>query len=144
MSKDIGRPSGFTEEIADVICERLANGESLRAICRDDGMPSTSMVFRWLGEFSNFRDRYARAREAQADALFDEILEIADETTFDTEITENGSRPNSEWIARSRLRVDARKWMASKLAPKKYGEKLELAGDQSAPLTVVVRKLTGD
>ena len=102
------------------------------------------MVFRWLSEFSRFRDRYARAREAQADALFDEILEIADETAFDTEITENGSRPNSEWIARSRLRVDARKWMASKLAPKKYGEKLELAGDQSAPLTVVVRKLTGD
>ncbi|HDR9164856.1 TPA: terminase small subunit protein [Burkholderia vietnamiensis] len=140
----MGRPSGFTEEIADVICERLAGGESLRAICRDDGMPSTSMVFRWLSEFSSFRDRYARAREAQADALFDEILEIADETAFDTEITESGSRPNSEWIARSRLRVDARKWMASKLAPKKYGEKLELAGDQSAPLTVVVRKLTGD
>lgn len=110
-----GRPSGFTQETADAICERLADGESLRSICRDDEMPATSTVCKWLGQFPEFAEQYARAREAQADSLFDDVLEIADNAT-------------PEEIHQARLRIDARKWMAGKLRPKKYGEKLELNG----------------
>lgn len=119
------RASEFTQEIADAICERLADGESLRSICRDESMPAKSTVFKWLAQLDDFADQYARAREAQADTLADEILEIADDASRDTIATEkNGEQMNSEWVTRSRLRVDARKWLASKMAPKKYGDRI--------------------
>jgi len=129
-----GRPSSFTQAIADVICLRMAEGESLRKICADDGMPSQSMVFRWLAQDDTFREQYARARESQADFLAEEILEIADESTSDTYTDENGNeRVNNEVVARSRLRVDARKWLASKMAPKKYGDKVAIGGADDLP-----------
>lgn len=127
----MGRPSKFTEAAADAICQRLAEGESLKAICDGDDMPAQSTVFKWLSEQQTFSERYARAREAQADALFDEILTIADDGRNDwielkDEENENrGWRENGEALRRSQLRVDARKWMAAKLRPKKYGEKVE-------------------
>ena len=114
----------FTSELADAICERIANGESLRAICRRDDMPAMSSVFKWLTIHSEFADQYARAREAQADALFDEILDIADEEKDD--------------VQRSRLRVDSRKWMAGKLRPKKYGEKLDVEHSGEMIINVTV------
>jgi hypothetical protein len=125
----------YTQEIADFICERIADGESLRNICLGDEMPCRSSVFKWLNENKSFSDQYARAREAQADHMADEILAIADETDRDTIDTEGGERANNEWIARSRLRVDARKWLASKMAPKKYGDKLDvgIGGIEGAP-----------
>lgn len=86
-----------------------------------------------------FSKQYARAREAQADTLADEILEIADDTSRDTIATEkNGEQPNSEWITRSRLRVDARKWLASKMAPKKYGDRIEASHTGEMGLTVKI------
>ena len=126
-----GRPSGYSDELGDEICERLCNGESLRAICEPSDMPSRSMVFRWLGNNESFRDQYARAREEQADAIFDECLQIADESTNDYMDTQDSdgattAKLNGENIQRSRLRIDTRKWMAGKMRPKKYGEKLEL------------------
>lgn len=134
------RRSEFSQDIADTICDRLANGESLRAICRDDEMPVQSTVFKWLDQQPAFAKQYARAREAQADTLADEILEIADDTSRDTIVTEkNGEQPNSEWITRSRLRVDARKWLASKMAPKKYGEKLDLDATVNGKLETIKR-----
>lgn len=117
------------------ICERMIEGESLRTICRSDGMPAASTVFRWLADDSAdgnaFREQYARAREGQADALFESILEIADDGTNDyvEKLRADGGKDvafDSEHVQRSRLRVDARKWMASKLAPKKYGDDLRL------------------
>lgn len=129
----MSRPSKFTQPTADAICERIANGESLRAICADEGAPSQSMVYRWLDKHQEFREQYAHAREAQADKLVEEILTIADESDNDTLYTEHGEQANSEWIARSRLRVDARKWIASKMAPKKYGDKLALGGADDLP-----------
>ncbi|WP_210236257.1 terminase small subunit protein [Ochrobactrum sp. CGA5] len=127
-----GRPSDYTQEIADLICERIADGESLRTICDDQGMPSRTTVFKWLSRFNEFADQYARAREAQADTLFDEILSIADDgrndwmekTNKDGEVI--GEVFNKEAVQRSSLRVEARKWMAGKLRPKKYSEKLDL------------------
>lgn len=120
----------FTTAIADTICERIANGESLRAICDEDGMPSKTSVFRWLADNEAFRDQYARARETQADALFDDVLEIADNARNDwmerRGEEDAGWVANGEHIQRSKLRIDARKWMAGKLRPKVYGEKQEI------------------
>jgi hypothetical protein len=112
------------QSLKDEICDRIAEGESLRAICRDDAMPAASTVFKWLAQDAQFAEHYARSREAQADTMADEILAIADDTARDTIVTDKGDTPDNEWIARSRLRVDARKWLASKMAPKKYGEKI--------------------
>lgn len=110
-AKPVGRPSKFTQELADKICERIANGESLRSICADKGMPDKATVHRWCAESSEFCDQYAHAREGQAEFYADEIIEISDTATSDD-------------VAVARLRVDARKWYAAKLAPKKYGDKL--------------------
>lgn len=137
-----GRPSSFTQEIADQICERLADGESLRSICGEDGMPAKSTVFKWLNEQKAFSDQYARARETQADSLFDEILSIADDGSNDWMLKKFGEDErwveNGEALRRSQLRVDARKWMAGKLRPKKYGEKVtqEHTGEGGGPLVV--------
>lgn len=133
----MGRPSDYGPEIATLICTRLADGNSLRTICKADDMPDARTVYRWLEAHAEFRQQYARAREDQADALAEEILEIADDGRNDTYLTEDGAElVNHDHIARSRLRVDARKWLASKMAPKKYGDKLELAGDQNNPIRV--------
>jgi len=130
----MARPSEYSQEAVSAILERLADGESLRAICADDGMPSKSSVFKWLSQNKEFADQYARAREVQADVLFDEILEIADNGLNDTYQDENGNvRTDQDVIARSRLRVDSRKWMAGKLRPKVYGDKLALGGADDLP-----------
>ncbi len=133
----MARPSKFTQKLADNICERIADGESLRAICKGGAMPSKTTVMRWLGDVRNleFRDQYARAREMQADTLFDQILSIADDGSNDTQRTEDGKViVNHDHIQRSRLRVDARKWMTAKLAPKKYGERVQMVGDGGGPI----------
>lgn len=145
-----GRPLEFKQAVADIICERLADGESLRSICEDDNMPARSTVFRWLSTISAFSDQYARAREAQADAIFDDILIIADDGTNDwmerkdAEGEVSGWRENGEALRRSQLRVDARKWMAGKLRPKKYGEKLALTDPDGGSLTIQVVKFGDD
>lgn len=130
---NIGRPSDYTEELALTICMRIADGESLRTICKSDEMPDRVTVYRWLNKHEAFRNHYARAREEQADTIFDEVLDIADDGTNDwMERSENGEKrgwlENGEALARSKIRIDARKWMAGKLRPKKYGEKSVVEG----------------
>lgn len=122
----IGRPSDFSQECADDICEAIASGVSLREFCSEDSAPNRSTVFRWLEQNEGFRDQYARARESQAETYADEIVDIADE---------------AEDAQLARLQIDARKWAASKLAPKKYGDKVtqELTGAEGAPLDLTVR-----
>jgi hypothetical protein len=126
-----GRPSIYSQGTADAICEQLSDGMSLRSICAAPDMPNKATVFRWLTANAEFRDQYAHAREVQADALFDEILDIADDGTNDWMERKNaddqsiGWRENGEALRRSQLRVDARKWMAAKLQPRKYGDKSE-------------------
>ena len=144
----MGRPSEFTQETADIICERIADGESLRAICSEDEMPNKATIFRWLAANESFSDQYARARETQADSLFDEILTIAD-TPMEgtkTKVTANGTEiTTGDMIEHRRLQVDARKWMAGKLRPKKYGEKItqELTGADGAALVPVLNVTIG-
>ena len=150
-----GRPSDYTDAIADTICERLADGESLRSICSEDEMPDKSTVMRWLNKHEAFCDQYARAREVQADSLFDEILDIADDGSNDwmerkdADDANIGWRENGEALRRSALRVDARKWMAGKLQPKKYSDKFQFdgsvtheAGDSIKALMDAVNGLT--
>jgi hypothetical protein len=127
-----GRPTTFSDKIAAVLCARMAEGESLRSICRNADMPGLSTVFQWLKAQPGFADQYAIAREAQADALFEDVLEIADDARNDwmEAFGEDavGYKLNGEHIQRSRLRIDARKWMAGKLRPKVYGEKSVVEG----------------
>jgi hypothetical protein len=126
-----GRPSDYTDEAAADICARLAAGEPLVRICRDDGKPHIATVYRWLAAHESFREMYARARDDQADTLADEIVEIADDGRNDTYTDDSGfQQVKQDVINRSRLRVDARKWVAAKLKPKKYGDKMatELSG----------------
>lgn len=145
MSMTTGRPSSFTQDAADTICERIANGESLRSICDDDGFPDKATVFRWLAANEAFRDQYARSREAQADAVFDDILSIADDGRNDWMERKNRDDQNIGWVEngealrRSQLRIDARKWMAGKLRPKKYGDKVDVGVDGN--ITIQVMKL---
>lgn len=125
----------YSPEVATRICEEISAGRSLRTICTDEGMPDKATVFRWLAAHEAFRDQYARAREAQADAMLEEILEIADDGRSDSYTDDEGNvRTDNDVIARSRLRVDARKWAMSKMAPKKYGEKLDLNHSGSVAL----------
>lgn len=126
-----GRPSSYTDEIADDICERLANGESLRRICLTPNYPRQATVFRWIAANDKFREQYARAREAQADTLADEIIDIADGKRAEYE----GGEAD---VARDRLAMDARKWVASKLKPKIYGDKMLHGSDPDNPLPSAV------
>lgn len=129
----------FTQELADLICGEIASGRSLRSVCQDEGMPTATSVFRWLAKHEAFSEQYARAMEARTNALAEEIIDIADEGARDTYIDDNGNeRTNNDVIARSRLRVDTRKWLMSKMAPKKYGEKLDIKADVDAHLTINV------
>lgn len=113
--KRIGRPSTYTPEIADEICEQIVLGKSLVAITRENiEMPNVATVYRWMREHADFCNRYARARQDQADTLADEITDIAD----------NEPDPN-----KARVRVDARKWVAAKLKPKKYGDRQVIEHD---------------
>lgn len=128
----MGRHSEFTQDIADTICERLVEGLSLRKICLADDMPATSTVCKWLGQYKEFAEQYARAREAQADTLADEILDIADDGSND--FMGEDEKYNGDAVQRSKLRVDARKWLAAKLQPKKYGERQLLGSDPDNPL----------
>jgi hypothetical protein len=137
-----GRPSKYSQELADRICAKLMEGMSLRAICKEDDMPSIGTVCVWLASgdesFSGFQEQYARARQVQAELLADEIIDIADDSSRDTEETDMGNVTNYENIQRSKLRIDTRKWIASKLLPKKYGDKLDLNHSGPAVITVTL------
>lgn len=139
-----GRPTIYTEEIAREICERLARGESLHRMCKDLHLPSDDCVRKWAAEdYQGFYSRYAYHRQLGLDKMADELLDIADDGTNDFMADKNGGRiPNNEHINRSRLRVDTRKWYLSKLAPKRYGEKVDVnvgGQENGAPLTTVIR-----
>jgi len=138
-----GRPTKYTEAIAEQICDDIAHSnKGLFWICKSkDEYPSAKVVYDWIERYEDFRNKYARARELQAEFLADEIIDIADDTSNDTLIHEKtgAEYANSEWINRSRLKVDARKWKASKLAPKKYGDKLEHTIDPEGVITEIIR-----
>lgn len=136
----------FSQETADAICELIAEGKSLRKACELTQGAKPQTVLDWKNDPANaaFAGQYARARETGYLLLADEIIDISDDGQNDSYVDEDGQpRTNVDVIARSKLRVDSRKWMLSKMLPKVYGDKLDLnhAGD----LTVkIVRLTSGD
>lgn len=115
-----GRPTTYCDEIVDVILERISSGESLNKITQDDNMPCNSTVYLWLSKHPEFSDKYARARECQQEAMADDILAICD---------------TEEDVNRARLKVDTRKWLMARLAPKKYGESKNLNVEAKVTMT---------
>lgn len=116
-----GRPTIYTQALADEICERLSHGETLRKMVLDEHMPASSAVYRWLDSNQSFKEQYAQARVKQADYYAEMIVDEA-----------FGSHDASI----GRLRMDALKWAASKIAPKKYGDKIELESNNNQNLTL--------
>jgi len=123
----VGRPTDYTQDIANDICSKLAEGQSLRAICRSEAMPHESTVRHWAVEDrEGFFTQYTRSRDIGLDCMADEVQEIAD---------------GDGDVARDRLRFDSRRWYLSKMAPKRYGDKLtqELTGLDGGPLETITR-----
>ena len=138
-----GRPPVWTdkESVQREICKRLTMGLSLNQICRDADMPDQSTVQDWLGERVSFAKAYALARVSQADALFDQCLAIADEADGDIKIVKDKEGNEvpivvQENIQRSKLRIETRFRLIGKLNPKKYGDKLMLAGHDGGAVQV--------
>lgn len=132
----VGRPSEFTQEVADKICQELATGKSLRTVCAGEEMPSLQTIFNWFGKHPQFVEQYARAKQESSDAMAEEILDIADDGTNDWMKVKMGSKnvdiPNKEVLQRSKLRVETRQWLMSKMKPKKYGDKVDVTSDGKA------------
>lgn len=130
---DVGAPAfPWTADIEDEILARIAKGQSVVDICEDDWLPSQSTLYKRLSNDPAFAERYARAREVQADTLFDEILQIADDGRNDwmerRGEDSKGYVENGEALRRSEIRINARKWMAGKLRPKVYGDRSVIEG----------------
>ena len=139
----LGRPSNYTTERAAKICDGIANGLSLRELCRNGVAPDKQTVMRWLDQNLDFRDRYARARLAQADHFAEEIIQIADDGSNDWQERHSASGEikiiaDKENVNRSRLRVESRQWLMERMAPKKYGTKVfqEITGADGGPLLI--------
>jgi hypothetical protein len=132
-------PHAIDRSVIDTVLEKLVEGNSLRSICAEEGMPAMATFMRWLAEEGEegdkLRERYAHAREAQAETIAEDILTIADEECTMVKASKHGSSDDGDGetevifdataVARNRLRVDARKWLLSKLVPKKYGDKVQ-------------------
>jgi hypothetical protein len=117
-----GRPSEYTKEQGDAICSQLAGGISLKRVCEQKGMPSRQTVYTWLRTYPEFLDNYTRAKDDGADAYADDIADIAERV-----ISPNKKLrldPNA-----ARVAIEGKKWAASKLKPKKYGDKLDVTTD---------------
>lgn len=149
--KIIGRPTIYTDKLGEKICSRIASGESIRKIVKDDDMPASSTIFRWLldEEYKSFWEQYEKARNIQAELMFEEILDIADDGSNDwmeREYKDGGTfiTQNPEVVGRSRLRVDTRKWYLSKVLPKKFGDKQIVTGDEDNPIVTIVKYANGD
>lgn len=132
-----GRPSLFTQEIADSICARLSKGEPLAVICRDEGMPGVQTVSDWKLVHTNFSVGIARAREEGFDAIAAECLEIANtplegvETSTKLGITEE---KRGDMLGHRKLQIETRLKLLAKWDPKRYGDRLELTGDPERPM----------
>lgn len=123
----MGRPTIYSDELAQTICESLMVGMSLRRICELDDMPAISTVMQWLASNkSDFMEQYAHARQVQAEYLLDELIDIADDSSKDYVVVDGQERLDQEHIQRAKLRIDTRKWNIEKLAPKRYGAKQQL------------------
>jgi hypothetical protein len=138
----VGRPLAYTQEMGDYICELVSSsGHGLLKLTKlYPELPDKMTINRWRHRLPEFRAQYALAKVEQADILAEECLEIADDSSGDIRIDpETGFETcNTEFIARARLRVDTRKWLAAKLLPKQYGTITE---DKKSVSETLVEKL---
>jgi hypothetical protein len=135
-----GSISSYTQEIADKICARISEGEGLKTMCREEGMPGWRTVYDWIQKYPEFAQAMERARELGADAIASECLEIADTPLQGEETT---TRPDGsvetkrgDMLGHRKLQIETRLKLLAKWHPKKYGERTTLAGDPEAPLGV--------
>lgn len=145
-----GRKPKYTQKDREAVIARIAEGESLRAVCRDEGTPSVPQFLKWVSEDAALAEQYARAMEQRADAVFDELLEIADDGTNDwmerNGEDDEGWKLNGEHVQRSKLRVDARKWALARMSPKKYGDRQEIHNkhDLSDPIASMLGEIASN
>ena len=132
----VGRPTDYSIQLAEEICDRISTGEPLVRICKEEDKPNVVTVYRWLSRFPEFSNMYAKAKDQAADTLAEEIQAIADEMPMETTDKDGNTKFDSAYIQWMRLRVDARKWVAAKLKPRKYGDRVELTGDKDNPLHI--------
>lgn len=123
----------YSDELANRICERLEQGESMRRICATPGFPAKATVMRWLRDNPVFRDMHAQARLAQLDSMADDLIEIADDARNDfMEALNKDGEPTGGWefnkeaVLRSRLRIDTRKWILGKMLPRRFGATVQI------------------
>jgi len=141
----MGRPTIYTPELAESICERIANGETLASIVDDDGSPKNTTIHRWLEEKPDFRAAYERARVIQAELEFDRLKEMADDGRNDwMEARDSkgeimGWRVNGEAVQRSRLRVETAKWRVSMMNPARFAtvQRQEVSGPGGGPIEIM-------
>jgi len=137
----VGRPTLYSDELIDEICERISDGESITDICAEDGMPKRTTIFRWLAKYDEFRNLYARAREEQADLIFDEVKKIADECGGERDET---GRYIPDQVTKARLQIDTRKWQAAKLRPKVYGDRIDHTSSDGTMRPSIIRQIIVD
>ena len=143
-----GRPSSYTPELAKEILRQITEGKSLRKICAAEGMPWDSTVRDWIiDDREGFHAHYMRAIQTRAITWGEEILEVADDGSNDTYIDPNTGqeRLNAEVVARSRLRIDTRKWLLSKMLPKVYADKIDVnhGVQPDNPLASLIQRVAG-
>lgn len=129
LLRPVGRPSTYTEEIAKEVCKRLIVGQSLSKICEDPEMPGISTIYDWFDKYPEFAERYAKAKEDQAETLIDGLLAIADE---------------EEDVNRARLKIETRKWIAAKMRPKRYGERIDITKTVDITVTGIKRVIVDE
>lgn len=135
-----GRPIEYTKEIGDKICAELSSGKSLLRICAEAKI-SRPAVFNWLYKVPEFAANYAHAREIWADAEFDNLLQIADDGSNDTYVDEDGNvKVDHDVVARSRLRIDTRKWALARMSPRKYSERTTVDTNINVSLTQLIEQ----
>lgn len=139
-----GRPSKFDKALCLDICDDIASGKSLRQACEERGIATSTAMGWFLDDQDGVFAHYARARKLQAEKMFDELLDIADDATndymevHDPEGKVIGYKENGEWTRRSQLRTDIRKWILARMDSKRYGDKVqnEHSGADGGPVTV--------
>lgn len=126
--KKAGRPTIFTKELADTICELISSGKSLRSVCRIEEMPDASSVFKWLRENEEFSKQYARATEERTESQHEDLLSFGDEALEEAKNVTDPKLANAV-VSAVKLKADNLKWSMSRMKPKKYGDKLDVTSD---------------
>lgn len=120
------RPTKYSQGVGDAVCSDIADGKSLRSALKSLDRPATRYFYQWLREYEEFRKQYASACEERAEAVLEDAFDIADNGTNDWMFANGHAMTNKEAIERSKLRVEFRKWYATKIKPRKYGDKLDM------------------